>query len=73
MWRVLPFTRRVVNPVTRLFAGWMPGFGMLTYLGRTTPRLNFALLDPAPPIQKLDSDRLALVAQLSLAFTGAAP
>jgi hypothetical protein len=25
MWRVRPFTRRVVNPVTRLFAGWMPG------------------------------------------------
>jgi deazaflavin-dependent oxidoreductase (nitroreductase family) len=29
-----PFTMRVVNPVTRLVAGWMPGFGILTYRGR---------------------------------------
>src|SRR5260370_27421279 len=39
MWGVRPFTRHVVNPVTRLFAGWMPGFGMLTYRGRTTGRV----------------------------------
>ncbi len=25
---------RLINPVTRLFAGWMPGFGLLTYRGR---------------------------------------
>jgi deazaflavin-dependent oxidoreductase (nitroreductase family) len=39
MWRIRPFTRHVVNPLTRLFAGWMPGFGMLTYRGRTTGRV----------------------------------
>ena len=29
-----PFTRRFVNPVTRVVAGWMPGFGILLYRGR---------------------------------------
>ena len=29
----------VINPLTRLFAGWMPGFGLLTYRGRTTGRI----------------------------------
>ena len=29
-----PFTIRVVNPVTRLVAGWLPGFGILHYRGR---------------------------------------
>ena len=29
-----PFTRRFVNPVTRLVAGWLPGFGILLYRGR---------------------------------------
>jgi deazaflavin-dependent oxidoreductase (nitroreductase family) len=33
-----PFTTRVVNPVTRLFAGWLPGFGLLSYTGRKTGR-----------------------------------
>ncbi len=36
---MLPFTKRVVNPLTRLFAGWMPGFGLLTYSGRATGRV----------------------------------
>ena len=31
---LLPFTRRFVNPVTRLVAGWLPGFGILRYRGR---------------------------------------
>ena len=31
-----PFTRRFVNPLTRLVAGWMPGFGILRYRGRTS-------------------------------------
>jgi deazaflavin-dependent oxidoreductase (nitroreductase family) len=31
-----PLTLRVVNPVTRLFAGRMPGFGILEYRGRTS-------------------------------------
>ena len=29
-----PFTMRFVNPLTRLVAGWLPGFGLLTYRGR---------------------------------------
>ena len=29
-----PLTLRVVNPVTRLFAGRLPGFGILEYRGR---------------------------------------
>ncbi len=33
---LLPFTRRFVNPVTRLVAGWLPGFGILLYRGRKT-------------------------------------
>jgi deazaflavin-dependent oxidoreductase (nitroreductase family) len=39
MWSVRPLTMRLVNPVTRLFAGRMPGFGLLTYRGRTTGRI----------------------------------
>ena len=31
-----PFTTRVVNPITRLVAGWLPGFGILEYRGRTS-------------------------------------
>ena len=29
-----PFTTRIVNPLTRQFAGWLPGFGILTCRGR---------------------------------------
>ena len=32
------FTIRAINPVTRLVAGWLPGFGILSYAGRTTGR-----------------------------------
>jgi len=39
MLRVRPFTMLLINPVARLFAGWMPGFGLLTYRGRTSGRL----------------------------------
>ena len=31
---IRPFTTRIVNPVTRRFAGWLPWFGILTYRGR---------------------------------------
>jgi deazaflavin-dependent oxidoreductase (nitroreductase family) len=31
-----PFTTRFVNPITRLVAGWLPGFGILSYRGRTS-------------------------------------
>jgi deazaflavin-dependent oxidoreductase (nitroreductase family) len=33
-----PFTTRLVNPFTRLFAGRLPGFGILSYTGRKTGR-----------------------------------
>jgi deazaflavin-dependent oxidoreductase (nitroreductase family) len=33
-----PFTTRVVNPITRRFAGWLPWFGILTYRGRKSGR-----------------------------------
>ena len=33
-----PVTLRVVNPLTRLFAGRLPGFGLLTYAGRLSGR-----------------------------------
>jgi len=36
--RVRPFATRYINPVTRLFAGWIPGFALLTYTGRKTGR-----------------------------------
>ena len=29
-----PFTKRVINPVTRRFAGRLPGFAMLSHVGR---------------------------------------
>jgi deazaflavin-dependent oxidoreductase (nitroreductase family) len=32
------FAIRFVNPVTRLVAGWLPGFGILEYRGRKTGR-----------------------------------
>jgi deazaflavin-dependent oxidoreductase (nitroreductase family) len=39
MWRIRPFTTHIINPATRLFAGLMPGFGLLTYRGRKTGRV----------------------------------
>lgn len=33
-----PFTTRVVNPVMRLFAPRLPGFGNVHYIGRTSGR-----------------------------------
>jgi deazaflavin-dependent oxidoreductase (nitroreductase family) len=29
-----PFTTRVFNRISRPFAGWLPGFGILSYIGR---------------------------------------
>lgn len=31
---MLPFTTKVINPITRRFAGSLPGFAMLTHVGR---------------------------------------
>jgi deazaflavin-dependent oxidoreductase (nitroreductase family) len=36
--RFAPITTHVINPVTRLFAGRLPGFGILRHIGRTTGR-----------------------------------
>jgi deazaflavin-dependent oxidoreductase (nitroreductase family) len=33
-----PFAVRYINPITRLFAGWLPGFALLTYSGRKSGR-----------------------------------
>jgi deazaflavin-dependent oxidoreductase (nitroreductase family) len=33
-----PLTTRAFNPVTRWFAGRLPGFGIVTHTGRTTGR-----------------------------------
>jgi deazaflavin-dependent oxidoreductase (nitroreductase family) len=33
-----PFTTHVLNPILRPVAGWLPGFGVLTYLGRKSGR-----------------------------------
>jgi deazaflavin-dependent oxidoreductase (nitroreductase family) len=35
---IRPFTIRFVNPITRLVAGWLPGFGILHYRGRKSGR-----------------------------------
>jgi len=39
MWGMRLIAMRVVNPVARTFAGWMPGFGLLTYRGRNSGRV----------------------------------
>jgi deazaflavin-dependent oxidoreductase (nitroreductase family) len=36
---IRPFTARVINPLTRRFAGWLPGFAILTHRGRSSGRL----------------------------------
>jgi deazaflavin-dependent oxidoreductase (nitroreductase family) len=33
-----PFAARVINPVTRPFAGWLPGFAVLSHVGRRSGR-----------------------------------
>ena len=33
-----PVTTRIVNPITRRIAGWMPWFGIIRYRGRTSGR-----------------------------------
>jgi deazaflavin-dependent oxidoreductase (nitroreductase family) len=37
--RVAHFNRRVTNRVTRHIAGWMPGFAIVTHVGRRSGRL----------------------------------
>jgi deazaflavin-dependent oxidoreductase (nitroreductase family) len=31
---IRPFTTSLFNPISRLFVGWLPGFGVITYRGR---------------------------------------
>jgi deazaflavin-dependent oxidoreductase (nitroreductase family) len=38
IWLLRRFTTHVVNPVTRLIAGRLPGFVVLTHAGRTSGR-----------------------------------
>jgi deazaflavin-dependent oxidoreductase (nitroreductase family) len=40
------FVTRRVNPLTRTFAGWMPGFGVLTHVGRKSGRMYRTPLNP---------------------------
>lgn len=35
---MLPFTRKVINPIARRFVGVVPGFAMLTHVGRKSGR-----------------------------------
>ncbi|MGH7910601.1 MAG: nitroreductase family deazaflavin-dependent oxidoreductase [Candidatus Dormibacteraceae bacterium] len=34
-----PYATRYVNPITRHFAAWLPGFALLTYRGRKSGRV----------------------------------
>ena len=36
---VAAFNLLVTNPITSLFAGWLPGFGILTHVGRKSGRV----------------------------------
>jgi deazaflavin-dependent oxidoreductase (nitroreductase family) len=38
LWFLRRFTTRIVNPVSRLLAGRLPGVGVLTHVGRTSGR-----------------------------------
>ena len=37
---MLPFTVKVINPITRRFVGFVPGFAMLTHVGRKSGRIH---------------------------------
>jgi hypothetical protein len=38
LWRFRHVATRYLNPLTRMFAGWMPGFAILTHRGRVSGR-----------------------------------
>jgi deazaflavin-dependent oxidoreductase (nitroreductase family) len=38
LWPARSLVRRFVNPVTQLFAGWLPWFAILTHVGRRSGR-----------------------------------
>ena len=35
-----PFVSHLVNPIIRPFAGWLPGFAVLTHVGRRSGRVH---------------------------------
>ncbi len=39
LWGFRHVATRYMNPLTRPFAGWLPGFGILTHEGRSTGRV----------------------------------
>lgn len=39
-WRFRPIATRYLNPITRRFAGYLPGFALLTYRGRKSGRVH---------------------------------
>jgi hypothetical protein len=40
LWRARWVVHRFVNPVTRLFAGWLPWFAILIHVGRRSGRTH---------------------------------
>ena len=38
LWGFRHVATRYLNPITRPFAGWLPGFAILTHVGRTSGR-----------------------------------
>ena len=43
---IRPFATHVFNPLARRFAGWLPGFGILEYRGRTSGRTYRTPINP---------------------------
>jgi deazaflavin-dependent oxidoreductase (nitroreductase family) len=41
LWPFRHVATRYLNPLTRLFAGWAPGFGILTHRGRKSGRTYY--------------------------------
>ena len=37
---IRPFTTHVVNPLLRPLAGWLPGFAVISHVGRTSGRIH---------------------------------
>jgi deazaflavin-dependent oxidoreductase (nitroreductase family) len=55
--RVAQFNRRVTNRITRRIAGWMPGFAIVTHIGRKSGR---TYRTPVNAFRTRDGFRIAL-------------
>src|SRR5438270_10605225 len=55
--RVAQFNRRVTNRITRRIAGWMPGFAIVTHIGRKSGR---TYRTPVNVFRTRDGFRIAL-------------